>query len=77
MKDQLRQYIATHIMRHPTYHISDDESLIKGGMIDSFSLVEIAIFIEETFGVHMDDTELTADNMDTINKMAAAIQSKQ
>lgn len=77
MKDQLVTFIKTELMRNPTYPLRDDEPLITGGLVDSFSLVELALFIEETFGVHFDDVELTVDNMNTVNQILGNIQVKQ
>lgn len=76
MKAQLRDYIKTHMIRDPRYPLKDDEALITGGLVDSFSLVELALFIEENFGVHFDDPELTADNMNTLDQIVANIEAK-
>jgi acyl carrier protein len=76
MRDELRQYITAELMNDPDYELEDDEALISGGLIDSFSLVNLQIFIEETFGIHIDDTELTADAIDSINDLAALIEAR-
>jgi acyl carrier protein len=77
MREQLRDYIKAHMIKDTTYPLKDNEPLITGGLVDSFSLVELALFIEENFGVHFDDPELTADNMDTLNQIVANIEAKQ
>jgi acyl carrier protein len=77
MREQLRDYIKAHMIKDTTYPLKDTEPLITGGLVDSFSLVELALFIEEKFGVHFDDPELTADNMDTLNQIVANIEAKQ
>jgi acyl carrier protein len=77
MKEKLAGFVKTELMRNPNYPLRDDEPLITGGLVDSFSLVELALFIEEQFGVHFDDVELTADNMNTINQILGNIQAKQ
>jgi len=77
MKEKLAAFIKTELMRSPNYPLRDDEPLITGGLVDSFSLVELALFIEEAFGVHFDDIELTADNMNTVNQILGNIQAKQ
>jgi acyl carrier protein len=76
MKDDLRGYIVQHMIHDPSYPLQDDEPLITGGLVDSFSLVELAVFIEQTFGVHFADPELTAANMDSLNQILANIQAK-
>lgn len=76
MKDELRAYILHDMVRDPKYPLKDDEPLITGGLVDSFSLVQLALFIEERFGVHFPDAELTAANMDTLNQILGNIQAK-
>jgi acyl carrier protein len=46
-------------------------------LVDSFSLVDLALFIEDSFGVHVDDTELNADTFDTIQQLAGLIRDRQ
>jgi len=77
MREQIRAFITTNMIRDPNYPLQDDEPLITGGLIDSFSLVELALFIEQTFGVHLDDFELTADNMDTLDSIIAFVEAKK
>jgi len=77
MRDDLRTFITGDLMRDPDYPLKDDESLIAGGLIDSFSLVELQIFIEQQFGIHIEDTELTADAIDNINDIVALIEARQ
>jgi acyl carrier protein len=33
--------------------------------------------VEDTFGVHIDDTELNAQTFDTLSELAAVIQARQ
>jgi acyl carrier protein len=65
------------MIKDPAYPLADDEPLITGGLVDSFSLVELALFIEEQFGIKFADPELTAQNMDTLNQIVANIEAKQ
>ncbi len=76
MREQLRDFIVASMIKDPGYPLADDEPLITGGLVDSFSLVELALFIEETFGVPFADSELTAENMDTLNKIVGNIEAK-
>jgi acyl carrier protein len=77
MRDELRRYITHELMNDPDYELKDDEPLISGGLIDSFSLVNLQLFIEEQFGIFIDDTELTADAIDSVNDLAALIEARQ
>lgn len=77
MISTIGKYIAAELLKSPDKEIQPDEPLISGGMIDSFSLVDLALFIEETYNVRIDDTELNADTFDTLNQLAALIESRQ
>ncbi|KAA3643238.1 MAG: acyl carrier protein [Chloroflexi bacterium] len=77
IKTKLNTYITTEIMRQPDRQLADDEALISGGLVDSFSLVDLALFVEESFGVKIDDTELNADTFDNLEQLAQLIQSRQ
>ena len=74
---QLAQYIATDILKQPKRVIAADARLISSGLIDSFHLVDLALFIEEKFGVHIDDSELNVDTFDSLNDLAALINQRQ
>ena len=63
-------------MHEPSYPLKDDEPLMTGGLVASLDLVQLAVFIEEQFGVRFDNSELTVDNMDTIDQIAANIAAK-
>jgi acyl carrier protein len=74
---KLAAFIATKILRQPKRVIRPDEALISSGLVDSFSLVDIGLFVEENFGVRIDDTELNAETFDTLEQLAKLIQSRQ
>ena len=74
---KLAAYIAGEILKQPKRAIRPDESIISSGLIDSFSLVDLGLFVEDNFGVRIDDTELNADTFDTLEQLAKLIQSRQ
>jgi len=81
MKDeiiaQLATYLRDEVLQQPDRQINADEALISSGLIDSFSLVDVALFVEDNFDVHIDDTELNADTFDTLNQLAELIIERQ
>jgi acyl carrier protein len=74
---QLAQFIATEILKQPGRAIAEDETLISSGLVDSFSLVDLALFVEDKFGVRIDDTELKADTFDTLAQLGDLIRQRQ
>ena len=74
---QLAGFIAAKILKQPNRAITADESLISSGLIDSFSLMDVALYVEDTFGVRIEDTELNADTFDDLTQLAALIESRR
>ena len=77
LTSSLASFIAEKILKQPNRIIKEDESLISSGLIDSFSLMDLALFVEDTFGVRIEDTELNADTFDTLTQLAALIESRK
>ena len=73
----LENYIVTTVLKQPNRKINPDEPLISSGLIDSFSLMDLALFVEDTFGVRIEDTELNADTFDNLTQLDALIASRR
>jgi len=73
----LSTYIAEKILKQSRRVIRPEEPLISSGLIDSFHLVDLALFVEETFRVKLDDTELNAQTFDTLARLAEIIRTRQ
>ena len=77
MVNELGQLIAEKIIKQPGKVLKADQTLISSGLIDSFSLVDLALLVEDTYGVRIDDSELNADTFDTLEQLAALIRSRK
>lgn len=73
----LEKYIATQVLKQPSRKIANEEALISSGLIDSFSLMDLALFVEDNFGVRIEDTELNAETFDTLAQLTALIESRK
>jgi acyl carrier protein len=73
----LAQQIAADILKQPGRKLKADEALISSGLIDSFHLVDLALYVEDRFGVRIDDSELSAATFDNLNELAVLIQERQ
>ena len=68
--------ISTEILKMPDKAITADEPLISSGLIDSFSLVDLALQVEDLFGVRIEDFELNVDTFDSLNQLADIVLSR-
>ena len=73
----LSTHIAANILKQPKRKLTADEPLISSGVIDSFHLVDLALFVEDTYGVRIDDSELNASAFDTLNQLADLITARR
>jgi acyl carrier protein len=74
--EKLTTYITTEFLKQPDRQLAPDEPLLSSGLIDSFHLVDLSLFVEDNFGVHIDDTELNASSFDNLNQLVSFIQSR-
>jgi acyl carrier protein len=70
---KLKQFIREQIIRDPSLVLRDDQPLMSSGLIDSFALVDLSVFIETAFGVRVPDVDLMPERMDTVAKMLVHI----
>ncbi len=68
---EIKKYIENNILDE-AIEVQADSDLKKVG-IDSFSTVEIILFIERRFGVSIPDEKLVPDNFKTIQALACTV----
>lgn len=76
IRNGLRGFLTKEILKDSSYPLEDDEALISSGLIDSFSLVDVALWVENTYGVKLQDNQLNANTFDTVAQLASLIQSQ-
>ena len=78
IKEQLKDYIARNLLFSDNgFKYDDDASFLEEGIVDSIGVLELVAFVDESFGVEVEDHEVTPDNFDSVNKLAAYVHSKQ
>lgn len=73
IREKLRAFITRDLIRDASYDLTDTEGIVTGGLMDSFSLAEFAVYVEKEFGVYIPDSDLTVAKMDTLNQMVARV----
>lgn len=73
----IREYIAENILFSSNgYPYSDEASFLEEGIVDSMGIMELVVFVDENFGIEVDDQELVPDNFDSISRLAGYIRFK-
>ena len=69
----LECYIRTNLLAGSTRALDDRTALVTEGVIDSMGLVLLASFVEEEFGVRIDDADIRAGGLETITDVLALV----
>jgi acyl carrier protein len=73
IRRQMRAFILNELMREPDYPLREDEGIVSSGLMDSFALAELGVFVEDAFDVYIPDTDLTVAKMDSLNQMVTRV----
>jgi acyl carrier protein len=77
IEEMIRTYIAQNILfSGDGYPYSDDASFLNEGIIDSMNVLELVMFVENNYGITVEDQDIVPDNFDSISKLAAYIRRK-
>lgn len=77
-KEQIRQYLAQNFLfSNNGLDLKDDASFLEEGIVDSTGVLEMVMFVEETFNIEVNDDEIVPDNFDSVNALAAFIARKR
>jgi acyl carrier protein len=69
-------FIATNFIFDEETKLEPDASLLDTGIIDSTGVIELVTYLEEEFGITIEDRELVPDNLDSINRIAVFVSGK-
>ena len=56
--------------------LNDSDSFLEQSIIDSTGVLELVEFIQDSFGIKIEDEELMPDNLDSLNSIEKFIKSK-
>jgi len=76
IRDQVRQFISANFYMDEADGLPDDASLLDRGIVDSTGVLEVIAFIEETYGLQVEDSEMLPDNLDSIDRITAYVRRK-
>jgi acyl carrier protein len=74
---EVRKFVTTNFYVAEPASLRDDDSLLDKGIIDSTGVIELIGFLEETFGIKVEDAEMMPENLDSIARVSAFVQSKR
>ena len=81
MENQIRRQIIDFITSNFLFDdgsdgIGDNDSLLETAIIDSTGVLELIAFIEETFGIRVEDEEIVPENLDAVTNIVSFLKGK-
>jgi acyl carrier protein len=71
----INDYISRELVQDQALLPLDNEtSLLKTGVLDSLSLLRLVVFVQDKFGVVVDDTELVPEHFDSVDAICAYLR---
>ena len=75
--ETIRAFLAANFYIADADDLEAGSSLLDRGIIDSTGVLEVVGFIEHTFGVTVEDSELLPENLDSIHGIARYVTRKK
>ena len=78
MRDEL-EILGDYVRNESGYkgHLDPEADLLELNILDSFSIVQLAMFIQEHFGIELEAEDLTRDNLATLSKIVTLIDKRK
>lgn len=73
---QVKEFVVENFLFGEESRIGDDTSFLESGIIDSTGLLDLVGFLEERFGIRVEDEELVPDNMDSLRSISTYLAKK-
>lgn len=60
----------------PGLRLDPDDSLLAGGVVDSLGVMELVEWISSTYGVFVEDEEITEENLGSLGAIARFVSAR-
>jgi len=74
--NSVRNFIVKNFLLGDGDLLKEDTSFIEEGIIDSTGILELVFFLEESFGISIEDHELIPENMDSLQSISGFMDRK-
>lgn len=77
IKEQVVEFIGTNFLYDgAVLDLGDNDSLLENGILDQTGVLELVLFIEDTYSFEIPEADLTPENFDTISNIAAYVRQR-
>ncbi len=78
METVISDFISQELVRDPALlPLTEETALVESGILDSLSLLQLVVFLEERFGITVGDADLLPENFASLNTICAYLRARQ
>jgi acyl carrier protein len=76
MRDVVLEYVRNEYVDEDDddIELDYDTPLISGGIVDSFSMVSLKVFLEKKYNIQIPDAKATPEAFDSVNRIVALVK---
>lgn len=77
IKQQIVEFIGANFLYDGAMlDLGDDDSLVENGIVDQTGIIELVLFVEDTYNFQVPESDLTPENFDTISDIARYVSQR-
>lgn len=77
IQEKVREFVTSNFYVANPASLQNAESLLDSGVMDSTGVLELIAFIEETYGITVEDSEMLPENLDSIDRVTDFVIRKK
>jgi len=74
--EKIREFIVANFYVADVESLTEADSFLERGIIDSTGVLEVVAFLERDFGLTVEDTDIVPENFDSIANLVGYIARK-
>lgn len=76
-RQQIIDFITTNFLFDAdSSNVGEEDSLLESGVIDSTGVIELVAFVEQTYGIVVEDEEIVPENLDSVANIVHYLERK-
>ena len=77
VKEKVQDFIIEQFLFYQETELDDNASLLEQEIMTSTNVLELVMFLEETWEIHIEDEELLPENLESVNNIVKFVEKKR
>lgn len=78
VEKKIRNYVLeNYLFTDDDSALDSNDSFLEKGILDSTGILEVIYFLEEEFGIKVEDEEMIPENLDSVSRIVSYLERKK